>query len=273
MIHELANKYIDKEKVVRLNGKYVPINPLEWKQRTSLSVSVGLGTGDRGQALSKLMTLAEKQEQHLLQGSPLVSLHNLYNTYGKITETAEIGDVTQFFTNPDEIEQQPQEPAPDPQQMLIEAQMMVEQSKLQLEQEKAANEIQLKARELAIKERELNLREQELAAQTQTKASEISNRQYEAQLKAETQLAIEQAKLEGNSESERKLAEAQLNAEAKLKEAEIKASAEIQKAQIEASKAKEEKPQEVHIHNGGPKRISVQRTESGLEGFTEELSE
>ena len=73
MIHELVIKHYDRSIPVKLNNKYVEINPTEWKDRTNMTVVVGLGTGNRDKEISQLWTMAERQEGHLMQGSPLVT--------------------------------------------------------------------------------------------------------------------------------------------------------------------------------------------------------
>lgn len=277
LIHRLAITHIDKSTRIKINNNYIDVTPTEWRDRTNLTISVGLGTGDKTQAIGRLMALAEKQEQHLQIGMPTVTPQNLYNTYNKIIEVSDMGDTSLYFTSPDQIP--PQEPPPDPNMVMLQMQGEIEQAKLQVEhakmQQDAAikmRELEIKDRELAIKERELLLREMESAHKTDCEVKKLEYARFDSELKASTALSVEQLKAEKDNANLIKLEEARLAAEAKLQEAQIKAQAEIEKAKIAAAKTNE-KPQEVHIHNGGTKKISVKRTPDGLEGISENIGD
>ena len=60
---ELVCKYQQKEKIVRIRGKYVPMRPYEWKDRVNVTVQVGLGTGSKEQQLIMLNAILERQMQ------------------------------------------------------------------------------------------------------------------------------------------------------------------------------------------------------------------
>ena len=49
-IFELTVKYQNKERIVELNNKFVPVSPTEWKNRYNISITVGLGAGTPGPA-------------------------------------------------------------------------------------------------------------------------------------------------------------------------------------------------------------------------------
>ena len=53
-IFELMVKYQDKEKVIMIHNKYVPVKPTEWRDRFNVSVVVGLGTGSKEQQIIML---------------------------------------------------------------------------------------------------------------------------------------------------------------------------------------------------------------------------
>ena len=52
-ILHLVCKYQDKERIIRLRGKYVSIDPREWNSEYDLSINVGLGTGNRDQQVGQ----------------------------------------------------------------------------------------------------------------------------------------------------------------------------------------------------------------------------
>ena len=54
---ELVVKYQDKERIVKIRNNFVPMNPMEWKDRCNVTIHVGLGTGSRDQQLQILNVL------------------------------------------------------------------------------------------------------------------------------------------------------------------------------------------------------------------------
>ena len=53
-ILHLVTKYQDKPRMIRLRGKYVPIDPRTWSNQYDLSISVGLGTGNKQEQMAML---------------------------------------------------------------------------------------------------------------------------------------------------------------------------------------------------------------------------
>ena len=62
-VHGLLIRHQDKPRMVRLRGSWSNINPQEWRERTDLTVKVGLGTGNEEQKREKLMLVAQLQQQ------------------------------------------------------------------------------------------------------------------------------------------------------------------------------------------------------------------
>ena len=117
-IFELSVKYQDKERIVKLNNQYVPVQPTEWKDKFNISITVGLGSGSKEQQLVILNQILERQLQAFqLQGGrefPMVSLKNIYNTLSKMIENAGLKNVENYFVNPDEGQRFVQPPPPPP---------------------------------------------------------------------------------------------------------------------------------------------------------------
>jgi len=201
MVHELVIKHYDNERYVKLKGKYVPISPTEWKKRYNMSIVVGIGTGNKDREINQLMQIVTDQKEHLLAGSPLVTMKNAYNTYAELIEKSGLKDPSKYYTDPDSPEAQQaaqakaQQPPPDdPNMIMIQANKAIEDQKAQLVQQKQAAEAQFKEQEQMIRVRELELKEREAQAKTATDAANIEAKRYEADLRSETQLAIEQMK-------------------------------------------------------------------------------
>ena len=87
-VFELMVKYQDKEQIIKLNNKYIPVKPTEWKDKFNITVSVGLGTGTKEQQQVMLNGILERQLQAFqLQGGrelPMVNLKTFIILYLKL---------------------------------------------------------------------------------------------------------------------------------------------------------------------------------------------
>jgi hypothetical protein len=99
-ILHLLCKYQDKERLIRINGKFVPFNPREWHDQYNVSINVGLGTGTRQEQLATMQMILQKQEQIIQQyglSNPLVNLMQYRNTLAKFINMAGFKDAAQFM--------------------------------------------------------------------------------------------------------------------------------------------------------------------------------
>jgi hypothetical protein len=173
-ILHLVCKYQDKERIIRLRGRFVAIDPREWSSEYDISINVGLGTGNKDQQMAMLAMVLDKQEK-IIQGygpsNPLVSVGQYRATLGRMIESAGYKDSSEFFKEiTPEIEQaiaQPQPPQQDPAMAAL-----IEQSRMQLEiaREKAMNDIAL-ARQKA--EAQIQLEREKAQAELELKAAEF----------------------------------------------------------------------------------------------------
>ena len=154
---ELMVKYQDKEKVILIHNKYVPVKPTEWKNRFNISVVVGLGTGSKEQQIVLLNNILERQLQAFnLQGGkemPMVTLQNMYNTLSKIIENAGLKNVENYFVNP-EVGKQMMEPPQPPPLTPIEK---IEFTRIDAENKRKIADLELKYQELSQKNQEMLL--------------------------------------------------------------------------------------------------------------------
>ena len=175
LVHRLVRTQYTKPDIVRLRNKWVDVDPREWKNRNDLSISVGLGAGNKDQQLTHLMAIINMQKEALPAG--ITSPDKIYNALAKLTQNAGFKNPEEFWTNPMENPQQQQEDKPSETEIAIQGQLQIEQQKaqaqLQQEQVRSQNDI--------IIERE------KIAAQAELE-------RFKAQLKAETDLAIAQIK-------------------------------------------------------------------------------
>lgn len=152
-IHRLLRSHAaaGAELSMKLSGAWVQVNPREWRDRTDMTVNVGLGTGDRQQTLAQLMSLAGLQEKIIaLQGGaqgPLVTLPNVYELCSQIVENAGLKSPELYFTDPidrntGQMREMPP-PPPDPMAQQAQAAMMIEQAKLAQQERKVQADIEL----------------------------------------------------------------------------------------------------------------------------------
>lgn len=120
----------------RLNGKFVKIDPQDWRDQYDMTINVGIGTGDVQQQSQFMLQIAQAQAMAMQGGlgGVLVTPKNLYNLQARLAENAGFKNPAEFWTDPDTA--QPQQPKPDPK-------AMAEQAKLQNDQQKTQAQMQL----------------------------------------------------------------------------------------------------------------------------------
>ena len=100
----LVCRHMNKGEVIKLRGKWVPMNPAEWRDDYDLSVTVGLGTGNRDQQVSQMMQLIQLDSQIIqLQGGangPLLTMPNVYEKLKTLVEAMGHKGVENFYTDP-----------------------------------------------------------------------------------------------------------------------------------------------------------------------------
>jgi len=169
-ILHLLCKYQQKERIVRINGQFIPFNPREWKNNYNVTINVGLGTGQRQEQLSTMAMILQKQEQILQQyglSNPLVNIKQYRDTLAKFINMAGFKDSTEFMNeitpemNAALSQPQPEKPDPNTQAAQVLAQVerekaqlkaQTDQAKLQLDREQMQLKAQQEALELKQKE-------------------------------------------------------------------------------------------------------------------------
>lgn len=129
-IRGLVAQHGDQSEMIRLRGKWIEVDPSDWKTSYDMTVSVGLGTNNKDQLVGQIQSLIAMDQQIIqLQGGaegPIVTLANVYEKLKRLQEAMGLkGD--KYYTDPAEQEQQmlpaPDEEQPDP---LAEARMKAE---------------------------------------------------------------------------------------------------------------------------------------------------
>lgn len=114
IVHALHLKNAKKPEVVRLRNKWVAVDPREWKKRSDLVISVGLGTGSREQQLVALERTLATELQLLPLG--LSNAKTIHHVATKMTQAMGFKDTEAFWVDPEQARpmQPPPPPPPDP---------------------------------------------------------------------------------------------------------------------------------------------------------------
>lgn len=200
-VHQLLRSHWDIPKMIQLNGQWINVDPQGWRDRTDLTVNVGLGFNTKHQIMGMLVQMLSMQKEAAGQG--LADAPKIYTTLEKLTKATGLGDVRMYFTDPNDPNWKPPEPPPDPNLILAQAQAQA----LQQEQQRKMTELQIKAQEIQakaqaeqaqaqsamadreLKMRELALREQELIVDGKLKVGELQAKIDELRASAELKRA------------------------------------------------------------------------------------
>jgi len=196
---ELVVKYQDKERIIKVNNNFVPMNPMEWRDRCNVTIHVGLGTGSRDQQLGILNAILRQQIEAIkLQGSPagpIVNLENIYNTLSRIIENAGLKDVSSYFTDPRTGMQNMPPPQPKPPSEFEKV------SQIQTQQKAAEAQMQYENRM-----REIELRYQKMMLDFEAKIKELEMK-YESDID-EKAIKREALEMKGISQSNKEMLDA-----------------------------------------------------------------
>lgn len=154
-ILKLACRYQDKQRIVRLRGKWTAVSPASWNADADVTVNVAVGSATEEERLRALQEIAKRQEAVLQQygpQNPLVTVAQYRNTLAKIIEGAGFRDPSQFLREvPPNWQPPPPRQKETPEQ--ITAKMLAEVQVKQIEAD-----IQMKAAELDLKRQDMLLK-------------------------------------------------------------------------------------------------------------------
>jgi hypothetical protein len=223
MILKLCSQHTQKEDVVKLRGKWAPVNPREWRNGFEVSVNVALGTGSKDQQIQHLMALGAQQQLGMQIGT--ATPENVYEMQAELVKALGFKSADKYFTDPRSGPPRPQQPSPmDLEHMKGQMQMQVEQMKEQGRQQSDAARMQL--------EQQLEQGRMQMQAQVDThrqrveaeqKALESQGAKELEQIKMEAQMQLEQFKAQMVQQTA--VMVAKINAEAVVMRAQLQASA------------------------------------------------
>ena len=165
----------------RLNGKFISINPQEWRDQYDMTINVGLGTGDDVQKSQMLVQIA--QAQAVVAQSPyaerLLDPKKIYNVQARLAETAGFKNPGEFWVDPDSLPPaQPKQAPPDPKILLEQAKLQNDvhktQAEMQIEQQQGAMELEFKRQEAELdRQNEMAMMQLKIESEERIRAAEL----------------------------------------------------------------------------------------------------
>ena len=159
---KLSHKNMDEERMMRMNGQFVPVDPRVWDVGMDININVGLGTGREDERVAALQQALQLQTQVYPPYGPmngLVSLTNIRNTLTDMMAAAGVRNPDRYFApinqeieaqmlqmqqmQQQQLAQQQQDPNAaylQAEQMKAQAKVSTDMAKLQLDAQKAMAE-------------------------------------------------------------------------------------------------------------------------------------
>lgn len=182
-IHRLLLQNQDKERVVSIRGRWVPVNPSEWRERANMTVMVGLGTDNKDRILGHLMTILAVQKEALGAGLQIVQMPHLYNTLAKIVENAGLKDPSQYFADPATLPPPPPK-EPSAEEQLIMAQAKAAEQQMVVKNKENDQDFSISMEKLRLEDRKVTLEERRVAMEEQTMLNGLRDEVVKADIDA-----------------------------------------------------------------------------------------
>lgn len=252
-VHALIRKHASKKQIVKLRGSWVPVDPTQWTERTSMTVEVGVGAGGKDQKRAALTQVLGLQGQIAKDpdAKPLVTLQNAYNAASDAMKAAGLKQPDLYITDPSTAAPPPAA-GPNPEALKVQAQQQNDQAKNQIDQGKLALEqqkLELEQGKMklevdnseAARQQELTLAGMKDQREQQSIQAEHDREMARLQLEAEikqAELALKAQELAAKTDYER--LKLQTETQVKLAEIQSKSNTAIEVADITAGVNREQ---------------------------------
>lgn len=186
-IHRLGLTFEDPGTKIRTNsGKFVTINPRDWKTRFDMTINVGIGNGSKSQQMFQLQVISDMMDRVVAGGGlgSIVTPTNVYNLAIEGVKTTGRKDPNLFFTRPETDEIPEDEPSVEDQAKMAEVQIK------QMEAQIKAGELKIKEGELALDQQKLEFEREQLEFERQQHEDENAFKVAELKLEARQQRAV-----------------------------------------------------------------------------------
>jgi len=263
LVHRLVRTTATKPDIYRLRGEWVDIDPRSWNNRKDLTVSVGLGTGNKDMQLQHIQTILGAQKDI---GGPIgiVSPQNTYNALVKLTQNAGFRNPEEFWTDP--TGKPPPPPPKDPKlqvtEMTLQADAQKFQAQSQMEQQKYQAEVTVEQQKF---QAETHLEQMKFHAEAELAQQEARMKYEYEQKRSENDIIIEREKLQMTAELEKFKAE--LQAQTQLQIAQMQAEVNARQAIQDAALKQQDQAMQMQMHSekmdAMMKAKTVKRDEQG----------
>jgi len=199
-LHGVIRRNASVADTVRLRGKWVSVDPRQWKRRADMTVTVGMGSGTKESEIAFLWQLLAVQKEGIQAPHlGLVTPENLYNTLKKLVERGGLKSVEPYFTDPQKNPNKP-EPPPDPKMLEVQGKMKMQGMQIQADQQKAVADAQMRREEMMARvELEKIQAQADIAAQDKKVSSEIALAQAKFELDRQIKLLDFQLRQQGQA--------------------------------------------------------------------------
>lgn len=197
---KLVIEYQKDMRQVRMGGEWRDVNTQGWSPEMGVNITVGLGTGDKGERIKARMAILQMQKEMIASG--MATQEEVYNNIDGLVRDMDLGMASQYFVHPSKI--QPKPPQPDPM-------VMIEAKKLEAKNKEAQANVMLKKQSQEA-ENALKAQDNQLDAQAKERQLEIQLILGREKLEMEAQLKREQMAAEWQLKREEMAIEARLNA-------------------------------------------------------------
>jgi hypothetical protein len=188
-VHQLLRSHWDMETTIKLRGEWINVDPQGWRDRTDMRINVGLGFNTKPQQLGLLVQMLSMQKEALAAG--MADYKKLYNTLERLVNAAGLGDVRQYFIDPDSPEYQPPQPKPSAEETLANAQAQALTREQDRKDKESGTEMMGKQAEAQMKMMEAQAAREDKAADRTIKIRELAL----AEVKAEKEIGLSETEL------------------------------------------------------------------------------
>lgn len=187
---KLSVKHQDRQRVIRLRGKWIDVDPRAWNADMDVTINVGLGTGSKERDMMMLEQIYAKQREAIAQlgeDNPVVTPSRVWHTIDQMVNAAGLKNTEQYFAKVSDEDwakyQASKQSKPDPKVEAEKAKIEIQKMKMQADQEadrlKAQQDMQIAQMKIQ-NERELGM--EKLRMEYELRMQEM---QMEAGLKAQ----------------------------------------------------------------------------------------
>lgn len=229
-LHGLIRRHGNAPETFQMTGRWVTVDPRSWRKRTDMSITVGLGTGNK-QAKMAFYQMAAQQTQPLM-GMGLVTPVEVYNLAKAFYQAGGEKDYQKFVKDPTAPDFQAPAQQPPPEIAIEQMRQQGKEKEIQANAGIKAQELQFEAqhKEQDRQQQEAN-RQADLAKQQEVQRSNDERDAYKAHLDA--QLKAHQAELDAHYAD----LQHQRDAQKEIEIANIKAAAQLEVARISAAQS------------------------------------